>query len=285
MTIFEMVSRLVGGMFPSDLTNGSAQSKFFYTNKLNREIVERRIADLGFYAGLNKSQIIEDTLTGALLPKHGSTAARYVNQVLLGKLYVQKLNSDKLVAERYGIREALVDIFRRNCHGTKEAYHDNLEPLVYFLREILPASGAYFVLDDERPGMRRFACEKMRVWINRVNEAKGLEPLPDKLECGKTSLYGADYYLLRLSEDNPEILPFNYVLRVLDEWDICKGWAATYEFLAAFIEILQEWNDTELNRIEFQKLCEQVMNPWDDEAEPQNVGTIETRTVTFDEQH
>lgn len=303
MTFFEMLNRLVGGSLPKELTDKSAQSKFFYANALNRDIVEQRISDLGAYTGSTKSQIIEDTLIGSLLPKTGSSAAKYVNQVLFGRRYVITGRTNKLEEEPYGIREGLIDIFRNNSNGLSEALHDNLKPLVKFTCDLLPSHHVGFIADSSVIPTRKHVQKKYGQWLEFLAQAKhpllnaqdaerlGAEFKEAEIRAVEEQMAAVkeatknDPYHHQLGSQSPEIYPFNYVRNILDEWDICKGSKWTYEFLAEFLETLEPWGDSADERIEFQRLCEQVMDSWDATEEPRSPEGVEARRVSFDERN
>lgn len=279
MTFIQKVQRLVEGLLPDELVRGRAGYKFQFSDKLTKLIIERRIKDLSYYADLTNSEIVERTLM-SLLPR-SATASRYVNQVLLGRRYAYDLKG-KLVEEPYGIREALIDIFRDNADGTDKAHHDNLRPLVVFTREILPRRYATYKRNLGEEGWQGFVVKKWEAMERDIMHSQDGEKDVLKSIRNVSDRKYRDQYAFELEKEYPEILPFNYVVNILDNWDILKSFSSTYEFLFAFIEGLEPWHDADIDRIEFQSICDEVMLPWDEQSDPSDVEGFAIEGIEWD---
>lgn len=238
-----------------------APKKFQFSSKLNKEIIEQRVADVADLTGATASEVMENALIERLLP-HDEHASRYVNCVLFGrKCY---MGDDEWF--HYGIRLALGDIFNEVSAGANwRPARTNAKPLVEFASELIDEHGPKLVkrkqqyptdLDELDYAFDSF-CSLLETQAKR-NEIPELE---GEAKRARELIYPA----IR----DAKIEPGKIMDIILRNWTAVENSTHTFRTLHWLFMALSDWEDTADNRARFQSLCEEVMSEWtaDDERE------------------
>ena len=236
--------------------------KFNYSSEANAAIIERALADAAELRDCTVSSVIEETLVEAFIPSDPH-ASYYASKVLFGTV----IDLDGK-ARKYGIREALEDVFAEESAGISfKARHDNNFELVSFAKGILRENRA--VVDKSL----------------RNNHNPGENPLPHMLNCWDSvcsmleaevqkrqakNLLASDYGVAAESarrfehamKEDPGFQLFNALGLLLENWDVLGNYTYTFRFLSSAIACSTDWNDSPAERIRFANVCQSVMSEW-----------------------
>lgn len=230
-----------------------AAKKFTYSSALNKEIIERRAADVAELTDQSVSIVIEDALIERLLP-HDEHARHFVNGVLFGKKCLISSNE----WEDYRIRDALSDIFADVSAGVDwKPRYDNTKPFVDF---------AYSLLKTHRP---RFT--KRNEYPSELDDvAYDFDSLCSVLEnqAKKTDTPGLSADARRARDliypniENGSIAPIKIIETIVFNWDAVANSTHTFRVLHHLLAACSPWEDTAEERAHFQSLCESIMSEW-----------------------
>lgn len=256
--------------------------KFNYSSELNAAILEQALADDAQIENCTVSYILESLLIERYIPQNDH-ARHYVTKVLYGKT----INPLTGAESKYGIREALRDIFENESTGEYfKAKHTNNRELVKFTRDLLIDNSATF---------REELLKNIQSTVNPVALAiSAWEPLCIKVgdvarndECDP--LLKSDYLreedygkmmsdvMSRDSMWNPQ-MNVNFILT---HWNILGNYSGTFRFLSLALDATNGWDDSATARIEFTDICDRVMSEWALKDQEDQEGSRDTLLVGY----
>jgi len=227
--------------------------KFQYSSQVNKEILERRAADIAELSNSTVSEVIEGALVDQLLVSDGH-AAPYVNGVLLGK----RFTFDGACVP-YGIRDAFIEIFEDVSAGVGwKPRYANAKPLVELAEKLVKEhspklarmNGKPFSALNELDYAFDSFCDVFEKAVNN-SEEPGLDAeLRWAREAAKPEIM------------NATIEPTMIIDFILRNWTAVENSTHTFRTLSKLLAASTEWEDTAYDRVRFQNICETVMAEW-----------------------
>ena len=227
--------------------------KFQYSSQVNKEILERRAADIAELSNSTVSEVIEGALVDQLLVS-GGHAAPFVNGVLFGK----RFTFDGACVP-YGIRDAFIEIFVDVSAGVGwKPRYTNARPLVELAAKLVKehsprlakTNGEPFSALDELEYAFDSLCGVFEKAVS-TSEEPGLDAeLRWAREAAKPAIMSAT------------IEPAMIIDFVLRNWTAVENSTHTFRTLSKLFAASTEWEDTAYDRVRFQNACEAVMARW-----------------------
>jgi hypothetical protein len=250
--------------------------KFQYSSQVNKEILERRAADIAELSNSTVSEVIEEALVDQLLPcdEH---AAPYVNGILFGK----RFTFDGTCVP-YGIRDAFIEIFEAVSAGVGwKPRYTNARPLVELAAklvkerspELARTSGEPFSALHELDYAFDSLCGVFEKAVGNLEEP-GLDA---ELRWARAAAKPA---ILSASIEPAIIIDF-----ILRNWTAVENSTHTFRTLSKLLASSTEWEDTAYDRVRFQNTCETVMAEWTRAEKRQSERSAATDTTPKLEQH
>lgn len=260
-------SRKLGiGLTSGDLYGKPKPKKFNYSSDANSMIIETAISDYASVTESTSSAVIEDTLIDKFIPKNDH-ARYYVCGILLGKKNI--LGTTKW--EKYGVREALTEIFANESIGTdwKSAHQGAGEEIVEFAYELLLKHDDTFqdqLFDNDFS--RIYDCRNSWDSVCGVLEVAAHEETNSSLSFAYTEEAKCGRQMEEAMEHDRSFRLSNTFRFLIQNWTTLGSWTHAWRFMTAVMDSIRDWNDTPEERIEFRKVCESVFSIWDasDEA-------------------
>ena len=250
--------------------------KFQYSSQVNKEILEKRSADIAELSNSTVSEVIEGALVDQLLVSD-EHAAPYVNGVLFGK----RFTFDGACVP-YGIRDAFIEIFEEVSAGVGwKPRYTNARPLVELAAKLVKEHSPKLARTNGKP----FSA------LNELNYA--FDSLCGVFEKAANNLEepGLDAELRWAREAakpaimNATIEPAMIIDFILRNWTAVENSAHTLRTLSKLFAASTEWEDTAYDRVRFQNICETVMAEWTRTEEGRSERSAATDTTTPLGQH
>ncbi|BAK45823.1 hypothetical protein [Eggerthella sp. YY7918] len=251
-----------------------APKKFTYSSVLNKEILERRAADIAELTGRSVSLVIEDTLIERLLP-HDEHAQHYTSAVLFGK----KCSVSSGEWNDYRIKDALSDIFTHISAGVNwQPKYTNSKPLVDF---------TYMLFQAHEPS---FNTSRRKAYPTPLDELTyDFDSLCSVLETeakqdivpGLEAQARRARNLLYPGIKNASVEPLTLIELIVSNWQALEKSTHTFRVLHHILAACCPWEDTAAERARFQGVCESVMSKWtrDEEEEKLRKAQAEIETT------
>lgn len=250
------------GITSADLYGKPKAKKFNYSSEANSLIVETAVADAAQVTETTSSTVIEDTLIEKFIPVNDH-ARYYVCGVLLGKKNL--FGTTKW--EKYGIREALGEIFSNESAGVqwKSAHQGEGKIIIEFATDLLCKHLSKFKQQSFNSNRIYSINDAINSWdsICRILENSANEEgnLSTKFALEEEALFARNTKRA-MSTDNDYLL-FNSFRFILQNWDLLGSWTHTWRFAAAVFDSVDDWKDSPEERIKFREVCEKVFSAWD----------------------
>lgn len=244
--------------------------KFQYSTGYNHKIIENCLADRAAITGRTVSELIEEIVREDVLPKD-PIARDYIQAVQL-----RNNSHSKNELTNYGIRDALSSIYQTVSAGDGvKVRYTNAKPLVEFGEELLAEHEVKLKkLKNPQPAddisELEYSFESLCVAMKKYATKSDNPALEREITRAREVILPN---ILSASVDPMEIM--NLILR---NWHAVADNALTFRVLYWLFRACKEWDDTPLDRIHFQTVCEQVMSEWtiekrEKEAEKRKIET------------
>ena len=249
--VFSPTSALSSAPMP-EADYRSASKKLTFSSKMNRDVLERRVSDLAESSNVPTAYVWEDAIINSLLPSD-ERARRYTVKVLYGRQYDLETGAQ----QSYGIREALSEIFCEAEEASNELkLLETLRPLVKYANKTLRR---HYVKLDPATTKGLFPESHDLSWLLKsacagIDQRRGASAfaglgvetlertIAPRLEAGEGEVDEATFFLL-------------------DVWEAVDAKFA-FRFLSRLLDLVEPWEDTANDRIEFQAVCETSMAEW-----------------------
>lgn len=236
--------------------------KFNYSSEKNATIIESALANIAAARECSISDVIEDILIDSVIPAD-PYAAHYVSNVLYGRQF----NADG-TSVKYGIREALEDIFATESMGSSwKARHDNNKPLVNFAKDLLMENGS--TLRPNCFSAANQASESMHSLLDSWDSVcHSLEDCVRQRKANNLSTFDyekeAKYAreIERALHTDASFKLFNTFVFILQNWSLLGQLTHTFRFMSTAIALSIDWTDSRIEQFRFSSVCQEVMNGW-----------------------
>lgn len=272
------------GLTTMDLYGKPKPKKFNYSSEANSLIIETAISDFAKVTESTSSAVIEDTLIEKFIPLN-DRARYYVCGVLLGKKNI--FGSTKW--EKYGIREALSEIFESESAGTQwKSVHNGVgkEIVEYACRLISNHK------DTFQESLFNKDYSRVRDCLNSWDSICGVMDIAAREESDFSSKFCLEeearyaHQIKHAMSYSCDYRLFNALRFLIQNWEILGPWTHTWRFLSAVMDSINDWQDSPEERINFRKACDNIFSIWDSydaEKEKQELKMQEDATlITYD---
>lgn len=219
------------------------QKAFNISDGKAKSFIDNRIDDIANELNCSTSNVIEQTLIDALLPKN-----KNAHFLIYNNLYNDKS----------GVRTTLDSIFAWNNAGVDwNSKYDNLRPLVEFSLFNLDGDP---LLPQENGTMHSFLYSFNSVIKRAEKELDLVENIIDKSQYFSSLDYAKTLY--EQAKDNTIQIGIKFFVEVfLDLWSLIKGWSMTYRALSALAS-MSTFRENSETRNALVDLVDQISKEW-----------------------